>query len=135
MLSQVCECTTPPTTHTPHTPTHTPLQESRNPPPIASNGDQVRRSLARLACLDRVPICNGHFCGRRGRGGWGGAQEGRVSARPAKQSPHCLAERTHRTASISFPSNLALPCHMIRPVCNNTQGAEAGRSGNEMIHG
>lgn len=64
-----------------------PLQESGNPPRV-STSDRVHRGLAALAVLHRVPVCNGCFAVERGVE----TQEGQVSARPAKQSPHCLAE-------------------------------------------
>lgn len=118
MLSQVCECPNP-----------TPCRKGGIPPEFPTVIGFTAGWRGSPALTGSMLVMAAFAVTRGGR-----TQEGRVSAGPAKQSPHCLAERTHRKASISFPSNLPLPCHMIWPVCNNTQGAEAGRSGNEMIH-
>lgn len=61
-----------------------------NPPSRVSNCDRIHRRLARPAGLDRSMLVMAAFAVEGGGGG--GALEGRVSAGPAKQSPHCLAE-------------------------------------------
>ena len=53
-------------------------------------------------------------------------REGRVSGRPGQTVTPLFSTREHTEQPQLVSPVISLPCHMIRAVCNNTQGAGAG---------
>lgn len=115
MLSQVCECT--------------PAGKWESPP-------EFPPAIGFTAGWRRSPPSTGPLFVKAVLrcGGVGGCR--RVEYQPARPNSHPTVWQGEHTEQPQLVSPvICLDCHMIQPVCNNTQGAEAGRSGNEMIHG
>lgn len=110
MLSQVCGFTSNPI----------PIPPSGwGESPKLQRSDLVHYRLARSVGFDRVIVCNGHFV-------VAGDAGGSSISPPGQTVTPLFASREHTEQPQLVSPVISLPCHMIRAVCNNTQGAGAG---------
>lgn len=96
--------------------------------PQLQKTDLVLYRLARSVSFDGVIVCNGQFV-------VAGDSGGSSISPPGQTVPPLFSSREHTEQPQLVSPVISLPCHMILAVCNNTHGAGAVRSGNEMIHG